>query len=137
MSLSTRPLPVIDNWNRSFWQACRERRLVVQRCSVTNKCFFPPAPVSPFTGEPDWEWVEASGQGTLWSFVVFHQKYFDGMEDELPYPVAMVKLDEGPYLLTNLDRMTVAEAHIGMRLAVRFPGGPDNFLLPQFGPVAS
>jgi uncharacterized OB-fold protein len=56
------------------------------------------------------------------------------MKDELPYPVAMVKLDEGPYLLTNLDGMNAVEARIGMRLAVRFPGGPDGFLLPQFGP---
>lgn len=135
MSLSTRPMPVIDNWNRQFWQACGEGRLLLQRCTTTEKFFFPPAPVSPFTGLPEWEWAECSGQGTLWSFVVFHQKYFDGMQDELPYPVAMVKLDEGPYLLTNLADMAVADARIGMRLAVRFPGGPDDILLPQFGPV--
>jgi len=135
MSLAKRPKPVIDNWNREFWRACAERRLLIQRCAVTKKFFFPPAPVSPYTGAPKWEWVEASGRGVLWSFVVFHQKYFDGMGDELPYPVAMVKLDEGPYLLTNFDGMTSAEARIGMRLSVRFPGGPSEFLLPQFGPA--
>ncbi len=134
MSLATHPAPVVDNWNRPFWQACRERRLILQRCKVTGKCFFPPAPVSPFTGRPEWAWIDASGGGELWSFVVFHQKYFDGMADELPYPVAMVKLDEGPYLLTNLDGISAAEAKIGMRLTVRFPGGPGDFLLPQFGP---
>jgi uncharacterized protein len=137
MSLSTRPKPVIDNWNRPFWQACREQRLLLQRCAVTGKFFFPPAPVSPFTGLPQWEWTECSGTGTMWSFVVFHQNYFDGMQDELPYPVAMVKLDEGPYLLTNLADMAVGEARIGMRLAVRFPGGPGDILLPQFGPAAT
>lgn len=136
MSLSTRPTPPVDNWNRPFWQACREQKLLVQRCAVTGKCFFPPAPVSPFTGGPKWKWVECSGKGTLWSFVVFHQKYFEGMEDDLPYPVAMVKLDEGPYLLTNFDGMTAAEARIGMQLSVRFPGGPGDFLLPQFGPAS-
>lgn len=136
MSLATRPTPVFDNWNRPFWEACRERRLILQRCKVTGKCFFPPAPVSPFTGKPEWEWIVASGRGTLWSFVVFHQRYFDGMKDELPYPVAMVKLEEGPYLLTNLDDLSVAEAKIGMPLSVRFPGGPGDFLLPQFGPEA-
>jgi len=135
MSLAKRPKPVVDNWNREFWRACAEGRLLIQRCAVTGKFFFPPAPVSPYTGEPKWEWVEASGRGVLWSFVVFHQKYFDGMDDELPYPVAMVKLDEGPYLLANFDGMTSAEARIGMRLSVRFPGGPGEFLLPQFGPA--
>jgi uncharacterized protein len=134
MSLQTRPMPTIDNWNRSFWDACRDRRLTLQRCRQTGRCFFPPAPVSPFTGRAEWDWVEASGKGELWSFVVFHQNYFAETADELPYPVAMVKLDEGPFLLTNLDGMTASDARIGMRVSVRFPGGPDGLLLPQFGP---
>jgi uncharacterized OB-fold protein len=134
MSLATRPKPVVDNWNRPFWEACNRGELKLQRCKATGKCFFPPAPVSPFTGRPEWEWISASGRGELWSFVVFHQKYFNGMKDELPYPVAMVKLEEGPYLLTNLVGMTASEAKIGMRLAVCFPGGPEGFVLPQFAP---
>ena len=136
MTLSTRPLPLVDNWNKPFWAACAEGRLTLQRCKTTGKCFFPPAPVSPFTGRPDWDWITASGRGTLWSFVVFHQSYFPGMRDELPYPVVMVKLDEGPYLLTNLDGLEPEDLKIGMRLAVRFPGGPEGFVLPQFGPEA-
>ena len=136
MTLSTRPLPVVDNWNKPFWAACAERKLTLQRCTATGKCFFPPAPVSPFTGRPEWEWITASGRGTLWSFVVFHQSYFPGMRDELPYPVVMVKLEEGPYLLTNLDGLEPKDLKIGMPLAVRFPGGPEGFILPQFGPEA-
>ena len=136
MTLSTRPLPVADNWNKPFWAACAEGKLTLQRCKVTGKCFFPPAPVSPFTGRPEWEWITASGRGTLWSFIIFHQSYFPGMRDELPYPVVMVKLEEGPYLLTNLDGLEPKDLKIGMPLAVRFPGGPEGFVLPQFGPEA-
>lgn len=134
MSLATRPVPVLDAWNRPFWDACRDRRLVLQRCTMTGRCFFPPAPVSPFTGRADWSWSACSGAGELWSFVVFHQRYFSGLEDELPYTVAMVRLDEGPMLVTNLDGIATVDARIGMRLQVRFPGGPGAFLLPQFGP---
>jgi uncharacterized protein len=135
MSLATRPKPIVDNWNRPFWRAAREHKLILQRCAQTGKCFFPPAPVSPFTGKPAWEWITASGKGVLWSFVVFNQGYLPEMNDELPYPVAMVKLEEGPFLLTNLVDMTIQEARIGMRLTVRFPGGPQDFVLPQFGPA--
>jgi uncharacterized OB-fold protein len=135
MSLATRLAPVIDNWNRPFWEACGEKRLVLQRCTATGRCFFPPAPVSPFTGRPEIEWVQASGRGELWSFVVFHQNYFPGMKDEMPYPVVMVKLEEGPYLMTNLDGMTAEQLQIGMPLAVRFVPGPQGFTLPQFGPA--
>jgi uncharacterized protein len=134
MSLATRPKPLLDNWNKPFWTACAEHKLVLQRCKATGQCFFPPAPVSPFTGRPDWEWITASGKGTVWSWVVFHQGYFGGMKDELPYPVVMVKLDEGPYLLTNIDGMAVEDIAIGKRVSVRFPGGPEGFVLPQFGP---
>jgi uncharacterized OB-fold protein len=136
MTLSTRPKPLLDTWNKPFWAACAEGKLTLQRCKATGKCFFPPAPVSPFTGRPDWEWITASGRGTLWSFVVFHQGYFPGMRDELPYPVVMVKLEEGPYLLTNIDGLKPEDLRIGMRMAVRFPGGPEGFALPQFGPEA-
>jgi uncharacterized protein len=136
MSLAARPKPLLDNWNRPFWDACREHKLVLQRCKATGQCFFPPAPVSPFTGRPEWEWITASGRGTLWSWVVFHQGYFPGMKDELPYPVVMAKLDEGPCLLTNIDDMGVEDLTIGMRTSVRFPGGPEGFVLPQFGPEA-
>ena len=136
MSLATRPKPLVDTWNRPFWDACREHRLMLQRCKGTGQCFFPPAPVSPFTGRPDWEWVTASGKGTVWSWVVFHQGYFPGMKDELPYPVVMVQLDEGPFLLTNLEGMEAEEIGIGQRVSVRFPGGPEGFVLPQFGPEA-
>lgn len=136
MSLANRPKPVIDNWNRPFFDAAKQSKLLIQKCRDTGQCFFPPAPVSPFTGRPHWDWIEASGKGELWSFVVFHQSYFDGMKDELPYPVGMVKLDEGPFMLTNLWDMEPEDAKIGMRLSVRFPGGPGEFVLPQFGPEA-
>ncbi len=136
MSLATRPKPLVDNWNRPFWDACREHKLTLQRCKATGQCFFPPAPVSPFTGRPDWEWVTASGKGTVWSWVVFHQGYFAGMKDELPYPVVMVQLDEGPFLLTNVEGMEAEDIAIGQRVSVRFPGGPEGFVLPQFGPEA-
>lgn len=135
MSLETRPKPVVDNWNRRFWEAAKEHKLLVQRCMETGKCFFPPAPVSPFTGKPKWEWITASGRGELWSFVVFHQNYFSSMKDEMPYPVAMVKLAEGPFVLTNLVGMRAEDAKVGMKLSVRFPGGPGGFVLPQFGPM--
>ena len=132
MSLASRPVPVLDNWNRPFWAACRAGRLSLQRCEGTGRCFFPPAPVSPFTGRPEWQWVEASGLGELWSFVVFHQSYFPGMSDELPYLVAQIRLAEGPMLLANLQGIGRDEARIGQRLRVCFVEGPDGFALPMF-----
>lgn len=124
------PLPVVDVWSAPFWDAARQGRLMLQRCTDTGQCFFPPAPVSPFTGRPNTEWVESPGRGELFSFVVFHQKYFPGFPT--PYPVVMVKLDEGPMLLTNLRGAEASALKIGQRMHVVFDPEVEGFRLPQF-----
>lgn len=132
--MSEKPEPSVDVWNRPFWDACREKRLTVQRCANTGKCWFPPAPVSPFDPMSDWNWVECSGNAEVISWVVFHQKYFAGFADELPYNVAMVQLEEGPVLVTNIQADNDA-VHIGMPVAVTFEDRGD-FTVPLFEPRA-
>ena len=127
-----KPAPLVDVWNKPFWNACTEKKLILQVCLDTEQFFFPPAPVSPFTGKARWEWREVSGRGTIWSFVVFHQQYFAGFADELPYPVVMVKLEEGPFLLTNLRDAQPSNINIGQRVSVVFDD--DAVSLPQFRP---
>lgn len=122
--------PVVDVWSEPFWAATREGRFLLQRCQDTGKCFHPPAPVSPFTGRPNVEWVESRGEGELFSFVVFHQKYFPGFPT--PYPVVMVKLDEGPIFLANLRGAEPSALQIGQRMRVVFDPENDGFVLPQF-----
>lgn len=97
-----KPTPLIDVWNTPFWEACKEKRLVLQRCSKTGQCWYPPAPVSPYDPYADWEWVECSGKGEIVSWIIFHHNYFAGFAEEIPYNVTMVRLDEGAVLLTNI-----------------------------------
>ncbi|MCS6891917.1 MAG: OB-fold domain-containing protein [Rhodovarius sp.] len=121
---------MIDVWSRPFWQAARERRFILPRCRDSGRCFFPPAPVSPFTGRPHVEWVEAAGEGSLWSFVVFHQTYFDDFPP--PYAVVMVELDEGPMFLANLRGADPSELSIGQRMRIVFDEERNGIVLPQF-----
>lgn len=130
-----KPLPVIDVWNRPFWDACREHRLVMQRDRATGEFWFPPGPVTPRTLSKDWEWTELSGLGTVTSWVVFHQQYYAGFADELPYNVAMVKLDEGPYIFTNLVGIANEDMRIGQRVRVTFRDANEQVSIPVFEPV--
>jgi uncharacterized OB-fold protein len=100
--VTEKPEPIVDVWNKPFWDACREGRLMLQRCRETGQCWYPPSPVSPYAPRAGWEWVDCSGRGEILSFVVFHQKYYDGFAGELPYNVTMVRLAEGAQLLTNV-----------------------------------
>ena len=130
-----KPLPVLDVWNKPFWEACRQHRLVMQRDRRTGRFFYPPAPVSPDGASPDWDWAELSGLGTVQSWVVFHQKYYAGFADELPYSVVLVRLDEGPLLMSNLVGVPNDALRIGQRVRVAYRDVDERISIPVFEPV--
>ncbi len=119
MSVVAMPEPTIDVWNKPFWDACGEGRLIVQRCRGTNKTWYPPSPVSPFDFRAGWEWIECSGRGEVVSWVVFHQKYFAGFADRLPYNCALIQLEEGALVVSNIDAPNDA-IRIGQQVAAKF-----------------
>lgn len=130
-----KPLPALDNWTRPFWEACKARRLVAQRCNASGEIWFPPSPVSPVTRTKDWSWVELSGRGKVWSFVVMHQRYFKGFADELPYNIAQVQLEEGPMLITNLVGVANEDIEVDMPVKVVFEDATDDIAIPRFTPA--
>jgi uncharacterized OB-fold protein len=129
----TKPMPKIDAWNRPFWEATRDRVFLAQRDEAGNT-WFPPSPVSPFTRTEKWEWVPLSGKGIVVSWVVFHQKYFTGFAAELPYNVALVELDEGPRIFTNLVEVDNKDIDVGKRVHVTFREVDGKICIPVFRP---
>jgi uncharacterized protein len=131
--MASMPQPQIDNWNKTFWDACRERRLIAQKCRATKQLWLPPAPISPFVPRAGWDWVQCSGFGTVVSWVVFHQQYFAAFADRIPYNCAIVNLDEGPKMVTNISAPNDA-IEIGQRVTVAFEPRGD-FVVPIFVPA--
>jgi uncharacterized OB-fold protein len=131
----TKPLPEPDQWSQPFWDACREHRLIAQRCNVSGKIWYPPAPVSPVTRDANWSWTELSGRGVVTSFVVMHQKYFAGFADELPYPVIEVTLAEGPVLISNIVELGTGNLAVGMAVQVVFKHATEQVTIPVFKPI--
>lgn len=130
-----KPLPVIDVWNRPFWEACKQHKLIMQRCDETGEVFYPPSPVSPATRRPAWSWVELSGRGRVWSWVVMHQVYFEGFRGDAPYNVAQVRLEEGPMIVTNLVDVENDSIVRDMPVTVVFEDCSDEIALPKFKPL--
>lgn len=130
-----KPLPEADKWSGPFFAACKDNRLVAQRCDATGSFFFPPAPVSPFTRDTAWTWAELSGKGRIASFVVMHQKYFPGFADEVPYTVIEVELEEGVRLISNLVEADGQDVAVGLPVEVVFAPATDDVTLPLFRPA--
>jgi len=93
--------PTITPVSEPYWTSLRCGRLKFQSCSCGHK-WLPPRAECPSCLNTDWQWVEAEGTGKLISWVVYHVAYHASLNDRLPYNVALVELDEGPRLITNI-----------------------------------
>ena len=122
-------LPVPDSVDRSYWQSGRTGVLSLQQCKTCRKVLFPPGRRCPDCASADLAWIALSGRGTIWSWVVFHRKYFPEMPP--PYTVVRVQLAEGPFLITNLVDADERTPSIGAPVRVVFKQTGGLFL-PQF-----
>lgn len=118
-----------------FWEGTRAGELRLQRCSGCSGYVFYPRIRCPHCGDDQLRWVRASGRGRLYSYVINHLPA-PGWTGEVPYVIAIVELDEGPRMMTNLvDVAPVPEAlPLDLRLEVVFVPRGDQFL-PLFRPA--
>ena len=134
-AVSAKPVPVPTPETQPFWDGCAAGELRIQRCGDCRRPYFYPRPVCPACGSVDVEWFTASGRATLYSYVINHRPA-PGFEDEVPYVIAVVELDEGPRMMTNIAGVPPdPEALVlDMPLEVTFERRGD-LSLPVFAPA--
>ncbi|MGQ3049204.1 MAG: Zn-ribbon domain-containing OB-fold protein [Niveispirillum sp.] len=128
-------LPVPTPETQHFWDGCKAGELRLQRCVACQDSYFPPRPFCPKCGSREVEVYRASGNAILWSYVINHLPRADfGSE---PYAIAVVKLDEGPMMMTNIvDCPQTPEAlQLDMPLQAAFGKRSDEITLPLFAPA--
>ena len=131
-----RPLPGISDDTRFFWDGARAGKLLIQRCKGCGLLRHPPGPVCPDCHSFEWDTVEASGRGTVYSFVVMH--YPEVPPFDHPNPIVLVELEEGTRLISQIVGIQPGEVRIGQAVQVEFNSFNDGELvLPQFRPVAA
>jgi hypothetical protein len=89
----------------------------------------------PSCGAADHEWVEVSGRGTVFSFVVMHRVYHPAFAGKVPYVVAVIELEEGPRLLSNVVGISPHEVRCDMPVRVTFEERRGDKTIPQFVPA--
>ena len=130
-----KPLPRIDEDSGPFWEAAKRHEFVIQKCRSCGS-FYYPASICFKCDNPKMEWVKASGKGEIYTWTIFHQPYNRAFRDDLPYNVAIIKLDEGPFFLSNIVECSNEDLRIGMAVQVVFEDVTDEVALPKFRPVA-
>ena len=126
-----KPLPQVTALTKPFWDAARDHRLVVQACPGCGDTRFPPSPVCPKCLADDQTWRDCSGRGTVESWADFHRAYWPGYNDTLPYRVCLVRLEEGPLLVSNLVGPS-DDVRIGTPVHVVFEQVTEQVTLPKF-----
>ena len=107
---------------------------MLQRCLSCRSYRHPPSPICASCLSPENEWVAASGQGTVYSFVIVRES-LRGWKFEVPYVVAIIELAEGRRMLSNVVGIPVEHVQIGMRVSVFFERVNEEISLPKFKPV--
>jgi uncharacterized protein len=131
-----KPLPSPTPETAPYWEGARAHELRIQFCTECNQYFFYPRIFCPKCLSDAVEWRAVSGKGTLVTYVL-SARPAPGFEEELPYAVAIVKLDEGPHLMTNIVGTEIKPENLpaGMAVEVDFEDINDEISLPKFKPA--
>jgi hypothetical protein len=127
-----KPLPTLTDENRPFWDSCRAGRLSLQKCGACSHIRYPISPFCPRCLSADFAWAPVSGRGTVFSYVVFHRAYHPGFKAEVPYNVALVQLEEGPRMYSNIVGTPNDQVRIGDAVEAVFEAATQEVTIPKF-----
>ena len=130
-----KPVPQPDDISRPFFEGAQRGELVIQRCAGCRAYLAPGSRACTECLSESLEWVPASGRATLFTFAIMHQRYHPGFFDEIPYNIAVVELEEGPRLNTNIVGVPNERLRVGMPLVVTFEEVGEGVVLPKFRPT--
>jgi uncharacterized OB-fold protein len=135
MEAIAKPLPRVTPELEPFFAAARRHELVVQRCARCGLLRFPPRELCSRCWSRDAEWTPVSGRGEVYSFYWMHQVYHPGFAADVPYAVVVVRLEEGPHLVSNVVGCSREQLRVGMPVAATFVDAGDGVVLPKFRPA--
>jgi len=126
------PIPAPSELSAPFWAAGLDGVLRLQKCSNCAHVRFPLDPICPRCLSPDHEWSDLSGRGTVQTFIRFHRAYDPSWEDRVPYVVALIQLDEGPVLISNVVGDGALQVRVDDPVEVVYELTGVDAALPQF-----
>jgi uncharacterized protein len=137
MTPMAKPLPVINEDNRRFYEFTAKHELRMQQCSQCGYIRFPSSFICPKCHATEHEWTRLSGRGTIYSYAVYRTAYHPAFENEIPYFVTIIDLAEGPSLESNVTGCQPEVLKIGLPVEVYFEDINEEIAIPKFRLVTS
>jgi uncharacterized OB-fold protein/acyl dehydratase len=129
-----RPRPAITQDNAFFFEGAKEHRLLIQRCARCGTLRHPPRPMCAACHSYEWDTLEASGRGTVYSFVVNHYPQVPAFD--YPLPIGLIELEEGTRLVADLVGVEPGDITVGMAVEVEWQDHDPDLTLPAFKPAS-
>ena len=126
-----RPTPETE----AFWEGCRKHKLLLQRCVDCSEFQFYPRIACTTCSGDNLEWVKASGRGTILTFTIVRRPVSEAYAVDVPYVVALIRLDEGPTMMSNVVQCDPEALQIGDPVRVLFENWSEDISIPQFCPL--
>jgi uncharacterized OB-fold protein len=131
--MSARPIPRPSALTQPYWDAARRGQMAVQCCEACGHRPFPPRANCPSCGASSLSWSPVSGQATVYSYTIAHRPPHPAFATQLPLVVAIVELEEGPRMVTNIVGCDPADVEVGMAVEATFePIDDTDMMLPMF-----
>jgi uncharacterized OB-fold protein len=130
-----KPVPVPTKETQPYWDGCKQHELRVQKCAACGHHQFYPRLYCTTCMSDRVEWVKTSGRAKILSYTIIYRPVTQAFAGNVPYVVAMVTLDEGPQMMTNIVGCEPEKVHIGMPVQVTFEDWTEEISVPKFKPV--
>ncbi len=130
-----RPRPALTQDNAFWFEGARQHRLLIQRCKRCGTLRHPPRPMCSECHSYEWDVVDASGRGTVYSFVVNHYPQVPAFD--YPLAVGLIELEEGTRLVANVIGVEPGDIRVGMPVEVEWVDHDADLSLPAFRPTQS
>jgi len=137
MSDYKKPIPIPSLESQPYWDGLRENKLLMPHCDACGHYWFPPSLLCPNCSSEKWSWTAVSGRGRIFSYVVYHRVYHPGFADEVPYAVAVIALDEGLRMISNVIGVAPDKLVCDMKVEIAYQAISPTVTLPKFKPVAA
>lgn len=131
----TKPLPEKSAAALPFWDAANQDMLKIQHCRACDTSQFYPRDLCHACWSRDLEWISCTGKATVFSYTICRVSPYPGFEEDLPLVIAIVELEEGVTMTTNIVGCDPEQVQIGMSVEAVFDHVEEHTTLVKFKPV--